>query len=190
MLARELFDLRESLRDAGVILAYCGYVTEPVLTGVGDALKQKLAVEELDTKTARRVFAVFVEQMQNIIRYSAEKEPTDAPPLASRSAPAREIRYGIVTIGRNGGGFVVKAGNLVEGEDVARLRTKLERIQRADRAELRALYKDTLRTEPDETSKGAGIGFIEIARRASRPITFDFIDIDGRLAFFALEAEI
>ena len=31
------------LRNAGIIFAYCGYVTEPVLAGVGDALKQKLA---------------------------------------------------------------------------------------------------------------------------------------------------
>ena len=188
MLAKNLFELRATLRDAGVILAYCGSVTEPVLTGVGDALKQKLASEDMDTTTARRVFAAFVEQMQNIIRYSAEKEPPDLTPGRPVSVP--EIRYGIVTIGRDRGGFVVKAGNLVQSEDVARLRTKLEHIQKADRAELKALYKETLRTGPDEMSKGAGVGFIEIARRASSPIEFDFVDIDERFAFFALEAEI
>ena len=74
MHATELFELRGQLRQAGIIIAYCGYVTEPVLTGVGDALKQKLGLEDMDTKTARSVFAVFVEQMQNIIRYSAEKD--------------------------------------------------------------------------------------------------------------------
>jgi hypothetical protein len=188
MLANDLFELRSQLREAGVILAYCGYVTEPVLTGVGEALKQKLAIEDMDTKTARSVFAVFVEQMQNIIRYSAEKEPP-GPPVESAGA-GRAIRYGIVTIGRNDRGFVVKAGNLVDRSDVARLRSRLERIQRADRAELKALYKEQLRAEPEATSKGAGVGIIEIARRASRPIGFDFVDLDERYAFFALEAEI
>ena len=72
-------------------------VTEPVLSGVGEALKHKLAIDDADTKTLRSVFAVFVEQMQNIIRYSAEKRDR----TASRSDNAlMEISYGILTIGK------------------------------------------------------------------------------------------
>jgi hypothetical protein len=189
MLAKDLFLFRTQLRRSGIMFAYCGYVTEPVLTGVGDALKQKLVIEDLDTKTARSVFAVFVEQMQNIIRYSAER---GGPPPASggEGGPASELRYGIMTISREGGGFVVKAGNLVEKADVERLRAKLEQIREADKDALKAMYKETLKAEPEEGSKGAGVGFIEIARRASKPIKFDFADVDDRFAFFALEAEI
>jgi hypothetical protein len=188
MLAEKLFELRAGLRDAGIILAYCGYVTEPVLTGVGEALKQKLAIEDMDTKTTRNVFAVFVEQMQNIIRYSAEKEI--AAGAKSAATRVHEIRYGILTIGKNERGFTVKTGNLVHAEDVARLRPRLEQVAAADRAALKALYKEQLKAGPDEFSKGAGVGFVEIARRASAPITFDFAPIDERFAFFALEAEI
>jgi hypothetical protein len=188
MLARDLFALRAELRDAGIILAYCGYVTEPVLTGVGEALKQKLAIEDMDTKTMRNVFAVFVEQMQNIIRYSAEKETSAA--TGGAAARVREIRYGILTIGRNERAFTVKTGNLVHIEDVARLRPRLEQIAAADKPTLKALYKELLKGEPDAFSKGAGVGFVEIARRASSPLMFDFAPVDERFAFFALEAEI
>jgi hypothetical protein len=188
MLARDLFDLRSQLRQSGIIFAYCGYVTESVLTGVGDALKQKLVLEDMDTKTARSVFAVFVEQMQNIIRYSAEKGEHAAG--AEAAAGSLELRYGIMTISRDSGGFIVKAGNLVEKTDIKRLRDKLEHIRQADKEELKAMYKETLRSEPEEGAKGAGVGFIEIARRVSKPIKFDFTDADERFAFFALEAEI
>ena len=78
MLASQLMDLRATLHKQGIIFAYSGYVTEPVLSGVGEALKQKLTIDDADTKTLRSVFAVFVEQMQNIIRYSAEKSPDGA----------------------------------------------------------------------------------------------------------------
>ena len=44
--------------------------------------------------------------------------------------------------------------------------------------ELKALYKEQLRAEPEKGSKGAGLGFMEIARRASKPIEFDFTDVD------------
>jgi hypothetical protein len=193
MLANELFGFRSQLRRSGIMFAYCGYVTEPVLSGVGDALKQRLVIEDTDTKTVRSVFAVFVEQMQNIIRYSAEK---GASPSAANGEPgagagaALELRYGIVTIGREADGFVVKAGNLVDKSDVERLRARLEQIRGADRDTLKVMYKETLKAEPEAGSKGAGVGFIEIARRASKPIAFDFAEVDDQFAFFALEAAI
>src|SRR5688500_2276074 len=183
MLANDLLDLRTRLRDSGIVFTYCGYVTEPVLSGVGDALRQKLLVDDTDTKTARSVFAVFVEQTQNIIRYSAEKSEYE-PEANGRS----ELSYGIVTVSRAGDAFVVKAGNLVDKADVERLRAKLEQVRAADRDELKAMYKETLKSDAPEGSKGAGVGFIEIARRATRPIAFDFTDYDDRFDFFALEA--
>ena len=37
-----------------------------------------------------------------------------------------------------------------------------------NKEELRALHKEQLRAEPEEGSKGAGLGIMEIARRASK----------------------
>ena len=82
------------LQKQGIIFAYSGYVTEAVLSGVGEAVKHKLTIDDTDTKTLRSVFAVFVEQMQNMIRYSAEK--------ANGSRSSEEMRYGILTIGQGG----------------------------------------------------------------------------------------
>lgn len=189
MLASQLMDLRGMLHRQGVIFAYSDYVTEPVLSGVGEALKQKLTIDDADTKTLRSVFAIFVEQMQNIIRYSAEKAHAPLPPAADPHA-LREMRYGILTIGREGDDYVVCAGNLVERNDVERLRTRLSRIRDMTKDELKALYKEQLRAEPEAGSKDAGLGFMEIARRASKPIEFDFTDVDATHSFFALKATI
>ena len=77
MLAKELYEFRNVIQAQGIIFCYSGYITEPVLTGIGEALKQKLYLEEADKTTMRNIFAIFVEQMQNVIRYSAEKEPPE-----------------------------------------------------------------------------------------------------------------
>jgi hypothetical protein len=189
MLAGQLMDLRSMLHAQGVIFAYSGYVTEPVLSGVGEALKQKLTIDDADTKTLRSVFAIFVEQMQNIIRYSAEKAH-QPPPSATEAGALREIRYGILTIGREGNEYVVCAGNLVQRADVPRLKERLNKIRNMSKDELKALYKEQLRSEPEQGSKGAGLGFMEIARRATQPIDFDFTDVDEAYSFFALKATI
>ena len=150
-----------------------------MLSGVGEAVKHKLALEDTDTKTQRSVFAVFVEQVQNMIRYSAEK------------IPSSEMRYGVLTIGRESDDYVVHAGNLVARSDAARLREKLDQIRNMDKEELRALHKERLRLGPEEGSKGASLGLMEIARRASKPIEFEFIEVDdGEHVFFALKASV
>jgi hypothetical protein len=188
MLANQLYGLRDSLRAKGIVFAYSGYISESILSGVGDALKRKLMVEDADTQTIRSVFAIFVEQMQNIIRYSVEQLPT--PDVQGKAPDVGELRYGILTIGKEDGDYVVHAGNLVIASDVPRMRKQLETIQAMSREELKAAYKTQLRSGPDPHSKGAGIGFIEIARRASKPIEFDLMPIDGDCAFFALKARI
>jgi hypothetical protein len=189
VLAKKLYDFRAVLQQEGIMFAYSGYVTEPVLHGVGEALKRQLEIQDADTKTVRSVFAIFVEQMQNMIRYSAEKAEGPLPP-ASDAKALMEIRYGILTIGKEGRDYVVFAGNLVERADVERLRAKLTRIRGMSKDELKALYKEQLRAAPEEGSKGAGLGFMEIARRASKPIEFDFADVNDTHAFFALKATI
>jgi hypothetical protein len=190
MLARELFEFRSLLQEQGITFAYSGYVTENVLSGVGEAIKNKLVLEAADTKTLRSVFAVFVEQMQNMIRYSAEKVPNNAGEQPLGEQPVIEMRYGVLTIGREGDDYVVHAGNLVARSDVERLRERLSKIRSMNKEELRALYKERLRAGPEEGSKGATLGFMEIARRASKPIEFDFTDVDDTHAFFTLKASI
>ena len=187
MLASQLMDLRATLHKQGIIFAYSGYVTEPVLSGVGEALKQKLTIDDADTKTLRSVFAVFVEAMQNMIRYSAEKSPDGA--VEGNETALSQIRYGILTIGKEGNDYVVCAGNLIYRNDMDRLDRRLSKIRDMSKDELKVLYKEQLRAEPEAGSKGAGLGFMEIARRASKPIEFDFQDF-GDYAFFALKATI
>jgi Family of unknown function (DUF6272) len=188
MKANELLDLRSTLLRSGIIFTYSGYLTESVLSGVGEAVKQKLAMEEADTTTMRSVFAVFVEQMQNMIRYSAEKIGPE-PDEASLAQPF-ELRHGILTIGREGDEYSVHAGNLIKVADVERLRARLNEIAAMDKDQLKSLYKAKLRAGPDADSKGAGVGLVEIARRSSRAIDFEFISVDDEYTFFALRAAI
>jgi len=182
MLAKSMYDFRNVLHKQGVIFCYSGYVTEPVVSGIGEALKRKLVLQDTDTRTMRNVFAIFVEQMQNIVRYSAEFEGEEAEEAQT------EIRYGVLSIGMEGDKLFVACGNKVRRKDVPTLNKRLEELQTTDRDGLKSLYKQKLRAPTEETSKGAGLGFIDIARRASEIIDFDFMDLDDEYSFFCLKA--
>jgi hypothetical protein len=181
MLANEMYQFRDYLQEQGIVFCYSGYMTEQILTGIGEAVKRKLEVEDTDRKTARSVFSVFVEQVQNVIRYSAERESND---LDEESM----LRYGVLTVGRQDEKFFIACGNLVEHDDIDRIRSSLEHIQSLDAEGLKALYKETLKGETPEGSKGAGVGFIDIARRATHGFEFDFSEVKDGRSYFCLKA--
>jgi len=184
MQAKDIMQLRDSLMRGGVLFCYCGYVTEEVLTSIGDAIRDKLALENTEQQVARGLFSVFVEQVQNIIRYSAEKEEGA---LADRSV---ELRHGVLAVGQSDGGYYVSCGNAIANKDVARLRDGLTHLQTLEKKELKALHKEILKGKTPEGSKGAGVGFIDIARLATRGIEFDFMELDEHLSYFVLKANL
>jgi len=182
MQASEMKTFNSYLREHGIIFCYSGYMTEEVLVGVGNAIKTKLAIEDVERQKVKRVFSIFVEAVQNVIRYSAHYEEGELD-----DGPA-ELRYGVLTVGEQEGHHFVACGNLIRNEDVARLEKSLEHIRTLDPDGLKTLYKETLRGEAPEGSKGAGVGFIEIARRATHGFQFSFADADDDSKYFSMQA--
>ena len=179
-----MLHLREILSNEGVVFCYSGYMTENVLLSIGSVIKQKLAADEADKRVVRGVFSVFVEQVQNVIRYSMEKE------VVELDDNEMDLRFGLLMVGCKDNNYFVACGNMVEKKDVDRLRTSLSHIQTLDKDGLKALHKATLKSDTPESSKGAAVGFIDIARRASRGFDFDFMDMSDTHAFFFMKAYI
>ena len=168
--------------QVGVIFAYSGYVTERVLSGVGEALKQKLTIDD-DTKTLRSVFAVFVEQMQNIIRYSAEKVEAPLPPAAD-DARSRSCATGSSRSAGKAACF-----RLRRQPNRARRRRAPARAQPHQGNEQGGVKGDlqgAAARRPGGREQGRGPRLHGDRAPASKPIEFDFTDLDD---LYVLRAE-
>lgn len=183
MLAKEYYGFKKSLDEKGIMVSFSGFVSEGILFALGEALKQKMTLDDTDMNTAKKVFSVFVEQVQNVIRYSSDR-------IEGNAGRKVELGSGTITVGHEGEKFFIVCCNTVESRDVAMLKERLEILKKLDKDGLKAYYKEKLREEPETQSKGATIGLIEIARRASEPIEFDFESIDHESSFFCLKAYI
>ncbi|AKJ95158.1 MULTISPECIES: SiaB family protein kinase [Thioalkalivibrio] len=183
LIAEEVLGFQRNMTRRGIIFSFTGYISEGILKALGDALRQKIRLESTDTKTVNRVFSVFVEQVQNVIRYSAERIEHDAEPPV-------ELSSGMITVGSENGRFFVICGNVIGRKDADTLAVRLRELAGMDSDELRRFYKEKLREPPDEGSKGGSIGLIEIARRASEPIQFDFQHLSDAQSYFVLKAYI
>ncbi|MBF0161823.1 MAG: hypothetical protein HQL88_06010 [Magnetococcales bacterium] len=163
--------------EDGVLFCARGPMSQEVIEMLENVLKRQMEQERSDSNQTLRVFAIFVEQVQNIIRYSEERVCT--------STGRGESGVGMVIVGRKQGHFFVSCGNLIKTTDRPPLEQQLVTIQGMNREQLRAYFKERGRSEPMAGSRGAGLGLIEMARRAS-DFSFSFSPWDAALTLFSI----
>lgn len=174
-----LRDLQALLQENGILINFAGRFTQEIIEELGDAVKRYLETENTPQSDTHNVFAVFIEQTQNIKNYGRAKEST---PLGERIAAS-----GIVAIGKSEAGYYVSSGNLIDAGDAARLTEALDALAGLDKAQLKKVYKEKLRQEVPPGAQSAGIGLIDMARRAAKPLEYAIASLDETMAFFTLK---
>jgi hypothetical protein len=96
----------------------------------------------------------------------------------------------MVCISQQDGEITVVCGNRIQREESLKLNETLEQLQRADKDTIRQLYREGMSKSNEHEGPGAGLGLLEIARRATHPISFAFMDVDEEHVDFFLAARI
>ena len=182
MMDWDLYGLYQDLKIKRILFCYCGPIAHAGIEGVAQTLKMNLHYDDTGNTVKQAVFSVFIEQVQNIMNYSAERKGS------LDMVPENELSYGAVVIGREEkGGYFICCGNRVYNRDIAELGKKIDEVKNLGKDELKMLYKERRRMESPPGSKGAGLGLVEIARRAGRPIEYSFGKIDEEFSFFIIK---
>jgi hypothetical protein len=175
-----LYDFYLNLRRDGIIFCFSGPVSQSIVEGIGETIKQKMELEDAGVSATQKVFAIFVEQMQNVLNHSSER-------ITDESVKEGELRLGVLVVGQENDRFYVFCGNKIEREKIAFLKENLDMLRGMDKEQLKNLYRERRKAVRGEGSKGAGLGFIEMARKACKPIEYDFSLIDDNHAFFSIK---
>ncbi|MFK5985854.1 MAG: SiaB family protein kinase [Pseudomonadota bacterium] len=176
----DLFNYKKNLEQDGIIFSFSGPMSHDVIQGIGSAIRVKIGEGEGgDKNVALKVFAIFVEQVENVINYSVEKDTKES-----------NMNFGIVVIGKKEDVFFITGGNRISNDKIDRLKQHLTKLATMDKQELKAFYRERRRAERSIDSKGAGIGFIEMARKSTRALKFNFQKIDEEYSFFTIKIEI
>jgi len=175
-----LLELQKVLQNYGVLINFSGRFTQAIIEELGDAVKKYLETESTSQNDTYNVFSVFIEQTQNIKNYGAQK--------SGSSIGERIANSGIVAIGKSEAGYFVSSGNLVENSDIIPLSSRLDEISSLDKAGLKKLYKEQMKKDISPDRIGAGLGLIDMARRASRPLNYSLVRLDDHVSFFTLKA--
>jgi len=129
---------------------------------------------------AESIFSVFIELMNNIHMHSAEKTNGDE---------CGGISKGSFVLTSEDGVYYIRSGNLIKAENAAPLKDRIDYLNSMDKHSLRKYYMEQIRKKNiNPESSGAGIGLIDVAKRAGAPIGYSFMpyDADERFVFFSV----
>ncbi|HEY3402907.1 MAG TPA: SiaB family protein kinase [Ohtaekwangia sp.] len=174
-----IYDLHRTMMSQKLILVYQGDFTQESTKSILSMAERNLDSSGEESSIKRKVFNVMVEALQNIVKHSDELVDGQ-----TRSHAA------IFLIGRESNRYSIMSGNPIRKTNVAGLKEKLDRINGLDKDGLKDLYKDIIKNTTISDKGGAGLGFVDMARKSGEKLEFDFPDMNNEYCFFCLKVNV
>lgn len=163
-------------------IAYSGLMYSDSVESLGKFVRKRMDLANVSLSFSQYVFSVFVELMTNILMHSTEKIETNQTTNQTMTASK-----GAFMLSFDGNDCRVYCKNLMSTQYIKPMRERLEYLNALDKPSLRKFYKEKLKIHIDNRErKGAGLGLLEVARRASMPIEYSFIDCGEGISCFTV----
>lgn len=170
-----IYDLHQTMLSQNLILVYEGEFTQEITKSVLAMAERNMDSTGEESSIKRKVFNVMVECLQNIVKHAEDME-------SKQSA--------IFMIGRHEGEYIIMSGNPIKKGGIDDLKERLDKINSLDKDGLKNLYKDIIKNTEISDKGGAGLGFVDMARKSGRKLEYEFEDMNDSLSFFCLKTTI
>jgi len=172
-----IYDLHRIMLQENLILVYEGEFTQEITKSVLAMAERNMDSMGEESSIKRKVFNVMVECLQNICKH-AEEVIEDTRNSA------------IFIVGKRDEEYVITSGNPIRNEKIALLAAKLDQINGLDKEGLKNLYKEIIRNTELSEKGGAGLGFVDMARKSGQKLEYDFQPVTDKTSFFSLQTRI
>ncbi len=170
-----VFELHKIMLDQNLILVYEGEFTQEITKSVLSMAERNMDSMGEESTIKRKVFNVMVECLQNIVKHAEGSESRNEGKLNA-----------IFMIGKKGNDYIITTGNPLQNTEVGKLKNRLDEINSLDKEGLKSLYKEIIKTTSISEKGGAGLGFVDMARKSGRKLEYGFEQMDEKNSFFSL----
>ncbi len=179
----DMYQLRTLFEKEGIIFSFSGTISQAIVSSVAETIEQELVSLGTTTKIIHNLFSVLTEQMQNIMSHSRDTIEKGTNIYESS---------GITLVGydRNKEKYFVSSANVINLSDQSVIATKINKINTMDVEHLKQYYRELRRTGTNTHARGAGLGFLEMAKKSSEPLKYHFREINEEQSFFEICAYI
>lgn len=174
-----IYDLHRTMMSQNLILVYQGDFTQESTKSILAMAERNLDSSGEESSIKRKVFNVMVEALQNIVKHSDELVDGQ---IRSHAA--------IFLIGKETNRYSIMSGNPIRKENIDKLKKALEHINGLDKDGLKELYKEIIKNTTISEKGGAGLGFVDMARKSGGKIEYSFPDLNAEYSFFCLKVNV
>jgi hypothetical protein len=174
-----IYDLHRTMMSQNLILVYQGDFTQESTKSILAMAERNLDSSGEESSIKRKVFNVMVEALQNIVKHSDELVDGQ---IRSHAA--------IFLIGKEKDRYSIMSGNPIRKENIEKLKAALEHINNLDKDGLKELYKEIIKNTTISEKGGAGLGFVDMARKSGEKIEYSFPELNAEYHFFCLKVNV
>jgi hypothetical protein len=162
--------------DSGTYLEYKGLPDYDTVNSLLKSMKESELYLKLDKTTAKRLYSILVECLENNIRHSSVS-PLPDPAFQSYIIASNQDNK-----------IEIKTGNPIDKFKTSLLAKKLDKINKLECNALTCYYDEVInrKTTPGSDGAGAGLGFIMIKLKSGNDIEYKFTEIDEQVSFFEI----
>lgn len=166
----EIYDFYKIMSENRILLIYQGLFDQDMIKSVLSMTEKKLTQENVDESIRKKLFSIMVEGLQNICKHQVKVTDLNENPM--------------LIISQNADHFFVITGNHIDNDKVDLVESKINQVNSLNKEELKELYKRSRLSSVISDVGGAGLGFIDIARKSGNQIGYKFYDMGNDLSFF------
>lgn len=162
----------------GTFFEYSGPVNPEILNMLLGKLKINNEFEILNKTTAKKVYAIVSECLDNISRYSIKESKED------------DIREPYISICKQSDQIIIKTGNPVAADRAGKLLERLKQVNELDDDTLKKFHDERISEDAGPEEGGVGLGFILMSVKSGNRIHYDINRIDDICSYFDLQITI
>ncbi len=175
-----VYTFYKSMKDAKVELVYEGEITHQITKAFTSLTETNMQLTEESNNTQKKVFHVMIECLQNIGKHADPMNPEDF----------NKDGRGVFVLCKNETEYTITTGNIIQKHKVDEIGSSLDNINSLDKEGLKQLYKHQIKEGRLSNKGGAGLGFIDIAKKTGNKIHFHFAPINDDFSFMVLTSTI
>lgn len=175
---KEFLSLQLEIDDV-IIMDFTGVITQASIVDLARTVEATLVSYHEEEGKIRTIFEILVEVMQNILSYSY-----DSIDLGNNTFQS----YGEVKISlrKDERLYQIRSGNLIDKKKQEGIESMIAEVNALDADALKEVYKERRRSRRHSHSRGAGLGFLDIARKSKNPLNISFDPQDESSVMFRM----
>lgn len=166
-------EFHKKMLDGDVLMVHHGDFSQGSILPLLQLIEDNLSHQFEGTLLKKQISLILIEMLQNISKHGKEQNG---------------IASGIFLMGKEDDRYVFGAGNMIDNENIPKIKERIDNLNGMGKEDLSKLYKQTLRSGTPTVKGGAGLGLIEIARESHENLLYEFTPVNDSTSFFSLIA--